>query len=143
MDVLLVVFPAGAGRLRTLESAVLSRVNIPRGAMHIHRFVVSGQRVNIAFGPLLQFHQQIHHLAAIGPAVGDVPGLDEVGSASCPVLVVVDEAGRTQQLDKLLVVTMDISKSNDAVNPCPGIFRRRRGDTRSSKTARSEANPGE
>ena len=49
-------------------------------------------------GILLELHQQVHHLAHVGAAVGVVAGLHEGGAAAGPLQLLVDEPGAFRRI---------------------------------------------
>ena len=74
-------------------------------------------------GLFLQFHQQVHHVAAAGAAVGNVAGLHQMGFSTGPIIFVVEQAGAAQQLDELFVVAVNIAHGNDPLDAAPSVLR--------------------
>jgi len=80
------------------------------------------------FGLLLEPYQKIKYLLGIEAPVHDIADLDKMRCSSSPTEIAVDDLGPLENLDKVIIVAMDISHSDDFLNARPdGLSARRNG----------------
>ncbi len=72
---------------------------------------------------LLQFHEQIHDLTRFAASIHHVAGLYQMGLAASPIIFVIDDFGRPQNLEKLIVIAVNITGGYDAIQAGPNGFR--------------------
>ena len=92
----------------------------------VHGLVIADQHMHptaSTFGLPFQLHQVPHDLERVGPAVRHVTQLHEVGVAAGPTQAVVYQPVALERLDVLLVVTMHITDSHDAIDALPDLLR--------------------
>lgn len=112
-----VVFLSGEGR-------VLLGRNVAQIAHDIHDFVVTEHHVYRAAGfPCLNLeaHQQIEHLPGCRSAIEQIARADQMGGAGTPVQIRIDYLGFTQHRQQLVVGSVHIRESHDAL--CAGNAR--------------------
>jgi hypothetical protein len=62
----------------------------------------------IFWGFLLECHDQIHNVPWLGPAVQKIAELYKCGFASCPVVLLVNEAALLKYCDEVLKIAMNV-----------------------------------
>ena len=119
-----------------LELPVAVGVDVAQVAEEVHHLVVAEQHVGTAAGRgalRLEPAQQVHQRPVVEAAVEKVAGHDEVVVAADPAQLVVDQAGRAEQPDQLVVIAVDVAHGDDPGDPLPlpdrvGLWRRGRRD---------------
>ena len=99
--------------------------DIAQIAVDVHRLMVADERVDGAAGSrglLFEFHQQVHHGARVGTTIDDVAGLDEVRLAARPIAVSVDQARGGEHARELLVIAVDVTDGDDALDAGPDVL---------------------
>ena len=83
----------------------------------VHDFMIAGEDDGLAAGAglglLLEPHQQIHHLAHVGAAVGVVAGLHPDRAPTAPLQRIVDEAGAAEDGGDPVVRTMNVADGDE------------------------------
>jgi hypothetical protein len=90
---------------------------------------------------LLEAHEEVHDLAGVGAAVEAVPGLDEVGAASDPARLAVDEGGVLEDGQELAKVAVHVAHGHDALDLVPRVLRTGPG-SRAARRSTSKEAPG-
>ena len=130
-----------------LERLVLTRVHVTEITRDIHVFVITNQQMKIAAGLLrllFEFLQVLDNLESIGPSIGDVPHLNNMGLARCPFAALVDDARFLQHGDVVLVIAVDIANGDDAADLLPVILNSlRKTKARADPECRQQQGPSE
>ena len=109
------VLAHGLGRRRRERRADFGR-DVAEIADDVHDFMIAGEDDGLAdgaLGLLLEPHQQIHHLAHVGAAVGVVAGLHPDRAPTAPLQRIVDEAGAAEDGGDPVVETMNVADGDE------------------------------
>ena len=87
--------------------------------------MVSDQGVNhaaLAFGLFLELRDVFQDFPGVRPSIGHVTGLHQVSLAAGPFTFLVDQPGRPQRSDIVVVITMNVADGDDPIDALPLVI---------------------
>ena len=108
----------------------LLRRRVIEKADDVHRIVVADEHMNFAalsLRILFELHEKVESLSGFGTAIHHITHLHQMGFATNPTALLVDEAGLLEDRDQAVIGPVDVSNGHDSLDTVPfegnGVFR--------------------